>query len=144
MNGNVEVRKQGIAQMWRDLTTEPAWKYKELPPLLLAEVTRLDLFEIGDTELARTHWFWSRRPKLNLHESAALLVVGLCAIVSLAIAFVAWPGTSMTKRVVEMVILLFEVVVEIYLIVHRLKFVHWRGEYELSVDRLIRTMHPEV
>ena len=144
MNGNVEARKQGIAQMWKDLTTEPAWKYKELPPLLLAEVTKLDLFEIGDTELARAHWFWSRRPKLNVHESAVLLVLGLCAIVSLAIALVAWPGTSISKRIEEMIILLFEVGVEVYLIVQRLKFVRWRGEYELSVDRLIRTMHPEV
>jgi hypothetical protein len=144
MNGNVEVRKRGIAQMWRDLTTDPAWKYKELPPLLLAEVTKLDLFEIGDTELARAHWFWSRRPKLSLHDSTALLVMGLCAIVSLAIAFVAWPGTSITKRNDEMVILLFEVIVEIYLIVQRLKFLRWRADYELSIDRLIRTMHPEV
>jgi hypothetical protein len=144
MNGNVEVRKRGIAQMWRDLTTDPAWKYKELPPLLLAEVTKLDLFEIGDTELARAHWFWSRRPKLSLHDSTALLVMGLCAIVSLAIAFVAWPGTSITERNDEMVILLFEVIVEIYLIVQRLKFLRWRADYELSIDRLIRTMHPEV
>jgi membrane protein YdbS with pleckstrin-like domain len=144
MNGNVEVRKRRIAQMWRDLTTDPAWKYKELPPLLLAEVTKLDLFEIGDTELARAHWFWSRRPKLSLHDSTALLVMGLCAIVSLAIAFVAWPGTSITKRNDEMVILLFEVIVEIYLIVQRLKFLRWRADYELSIDRLIRTMHPEV
>ena len=144
MNGNGEVRKRGMAQMWRDLTTEPPWKYKELPPLLLAEVTKLDLFEVGDTELARAHWFWSRRPKLSLHESAALLVMALCAIVSLTIAFVAWPGTSITKRIDEMVILLFEVIVEICLIVERLKFLRWRADYELSVDRLIRTMHPEV
>jgi hypothetical protein len=144
MNGNVEVRKRGIGQMWRDLITEPPWKYNELPPLLLAEVTKLDLFEIGDTELARAHWFWSRRPKLSLHESTALLVMGLCAIVSLAIAFIAWPGTSITKRIDEVIILLLEAVVEIYLILERLKFVRWRGDYELSVDRLIRTMHPEV
>src|ERR1700739_1922052 len=116
MNGNLEVRKDRLLAMWRDLTSEPLWKYKELPPLLLAEVTKLDLFEIGDTELARAHWFWSRRPKLSLHESTALLVMGLCAIVSLAIAFIAWPGTSITKRIDEVIILLLEAVVEIYLI----------------------------
>src|SRR6201997_275943 len=122
--------------MWRDLTSEPVWKYNELPPLLLAEVTKLDLFEVGDTELARAHWFWSRRPKLGLHERTALLVMGLCAIVSLATAFIAWPGTPTTKRIEEVIILLLEVAVEICLIVQRLKFLRWRGDYEVSLDRL--------
>jgi hypothetical protein len=83
--------------MWRDLTSEPVWKYEELPPLLLAELTKLDLFEVGDTELARAQWFWSRRRKLALHKSTALLFAGPCVILSLAIAFVAWPETSMPK-----------------------------------------------
>jgi hypothetical protein len=58
--------------MWRDLTSEPVWKYEELPPLLLVELTKLDLFEVGDSELARAQWFWSRRRKLALHATAAL------------------------------------------------------------------------
>jgi AcrB/AcrD/AcrF family len=100
-----------------------AWKYEELPPLLLAELTELDLFEVGDTELARTHWFWSRRPKLAFHESAVLLVVALCVLLSLALAFVAWSGTSMPERVAEIVILLLELAVGIYLTVQRIRFV---------------------
>jgi hypothetical protein len=75
--------------MWRDLTSEPVWKYEELPPLVLAQLTKLDLVGVGDSELARAHWFWSRQRKLALHQSAALLVAGLCATLSLAIAFVA-------------------------------------------------------
>src|SRR5258708_15159787 len=107
--------KDGLWGMWRDLTEEPAWKYEEVPPLLLAELTELDLFEVGDTELARVHWFWSRRPKLAVHESAVLLVVALCVLLSLALAFVARPGTSMPERVAEMVILLLELALGIYL-----------------------------
>jgi hypothetical protein len=45
--------KDGLWGMWRDLTEEPAWKYEEVPPLLLAELTELDLVEVGDTEPAR-------------------------------------------------------------------------------------------
>jgi hypothetical protein len=48
----------------------------------------------------------------------------------------------MPKLVAEMVILLSELVVEIYLVVQRLKFLRWRREYERSIDRLIRTLYP--
>ena len=104
MDRNLEFRKHRLLGMWRDLTSEPLWKYQELPPLLLAELTKLDLFEVGDSELARAQWLWSRRPKLTLHASTALLAAGLCVTLSLAIAFVAEPETSMLKRVYEMII----------------------------------------
>jgi hypothetical protein len=141
VNGNLESRKDRLLAMWRDLTSEPFWKYKELPPLSLAELTKLDLFEVGDSELARTQWFWSRRRKLSLHKSTALLFTGLCVILSLAIAFVAWPETSMPKRVAEMIISFLALVAAIYLITQRIGFVRWRREYELSIDRLIHTIH---
>ena len=110
--------------------------------MLLAELTKLDLFEVGDSELARAQWFWSRRRKLALHQTTALLVAGLCVTLSLAIAFVAWPETSMPKRVAEMIIPLLALVAAIYLIAQRIGFVRWRREYELSIDRLVRTIHP--
>jgi hypothetical protein len=141
VNANAEFRNDGILAIWGDLTTEPVWKYEELPPLLLAEVTGLDLFEVGDSELARAHWFWSRRPKLMFHERAAVMIVALCVLISLSIALVNWHFTSVPKRVAEMVIVLVEVAVEIYAIGHRLKFLRWRREYEESIHRLIRTHH---
>ena len=139
MNGRAEVRNGGVSGIWRDLTTEPAWKYEELPPLLLAELTELDLFGIGGTELARAHWFWLRRPKLKFHETAAL-VVGIGVIAYLVIALVPWPETSMPSDVTAMIILLLDLAVVIDLVVERIRFVRWRREYELSVDRLIRTI----
>ena len=142
MNGDLEFRKARLLAIWRDLTSEPVWKYEESPPLLLAELTNLDLFEVGDSELARAQWFWSRRRKLALHKSTALLFAGLCVILSLAIAFVAWPETSTPERVAEMIISLLALVAAIYLIAQRIGFVRWRREYELSIDRLVRTIHP--
>ena len=130
--------------MWRDLTTEPVWKYEESPPFLLSQLTELDLFEASDWELARAIWFWCRRPKLMFHDSAALMIVALCVVISLFIALVNWPGTSMHRRLTELIILLFEAAVGIYLVIQRLRFLRWRREYERSIDRVIRTIHPGV
>jgi hypothetical protein len=128
--------------MWRDLTSEPIWKYGELPPVLLVELTKLDLFEVGDSELARAQWFWSRRRKLALHATAALLVAGLSVALSLAIAFLPGPGNfaGNTRRRND------------YFTpgsgcgdlpnAQRIRFVRWQREYERSVDRLIHTIHP--
>jgi hypothetical protein len=48
----------------------------------------------------------------------------------------------MPKRVAEMIISLLALVAAIYLIAQRIGFVRWRREYELSIDRLVRTIHP--
>jgi hypothetical protein len=140
VNDNVEVRNDWLLTIWRGLTTEPIWKYEELPPFRLSHLSKRDLLEASDSELARAIWFWCRRPKLLFHDSAAPVIVALCVLVSLFIALVNWPQTSMPKRVAEMVILLLELVVEIYLVRQRLRFLDWRREYERSIDRLIRTI----
>ena len=144
MNANAEVRNGGLLAVWRDLITEPVWRYEDLPPFLLSEVTKLDLFEASDSELSRAMWFWLRRPKLMFHDSATLMAVALCILISLSIALVNWPGTSVSQRVAGVIILLFEVAVVMYAIGHWLKFLRWRREYERSIDRLIRTLRPGV
>jgi hypothetical protein len=135
---------EGLSATWRDITTEPVWKYDELPPFLLSQLTEQDLLEASCSELARTIWFWLRRPKLRFPESAALIIVALCLLISFSVALLNWPGTSRPERVAEVTIVLFEVVVVIYALWHRLKSIRWRREYERSIDRLIRTLHPEV
>jgi hypothetical protein len=142
VNASVEVRNDRLLTIWRDITTEPVWKYDELPPFRLSRLAKLDLLEASDSELARAIWFWCRRPKLIFHDSAAPIIVALCVLVSLFIVLVNWPGTSKPERVAEMVILLLELVVEICLVVQRSKFLCWRREYERSIDRLIRSIHP--
>jgi hypothetical protein len=144
MNANAEFRNDGLLTIWKDLTSEPAWKYEELPPFLLSQLTNFDLFEASDSELPRAIWFWFRRPKLMFHDSVALGVVTLCVAISLSIALVNWPGTSMHRRHTELIILLFEAAVGIYLVIQRLRFFRWRREYEKSIDRVIRTIHPGV
>jgi hypothetical protein len=132
----------GLSTIWTDLTTEPVWKYDESPPFLLSQLTESDLLEASDSELARVIWFWCRRPKLMLHDSAVLMIVALCVLISLSIALVSWPGTSPPKRIDEVIIVLFELAAAIYTTGHRLRFLRWRREYERSIDRLIRNLHP--
>jgi hypothetical protein len=104
----------GFSAIWRDLATEPVWEYEELPPFLLSQVTESDLLEASESELARAIWFWLRRPKLRFRESAALMIVALCVLISLSIALLDWPGTSRSERVAAVTIVLFEVAVVIY------------------------------
>ena len=144
MNANAEPRNDRLLTIWKDLTTEPVWRYEESPPFLLSQLTKLDLFEATDSELSRAIWFWCRRPKLLFHDSVAPIIVALCLLVSLSIALVNWPGTSIPKRVAELIILLFEVAVGIYLVIQRLRFLRWRREYERSIDRVIGTIHPGI
>jgi hypothetical protein len=89
---NEKFRNDRLFAIWRNLITEPVWKYEELPPFLLSQVTKLDLLEASDLELSRVMWFWLRRPKLMFHDSAALMTLALCILISLSIALVNWPG----------------------------------------------------
>ena len=134
----------GLSVLWRDLTTEPVWKYEELTPFLLSQLTESDLLEASDAELARVIWFWCRRPKLMFHDSVVLLITGLCLLISLSIALVSWPGASLPKRIGEVVMVVLEMAVAIYATGYRLRFLRWRREYERSIDRLIRNLDPEV
>jgi hypothetical protein len=133
-----------LSAIWRDLTTEPVWKYEELPPFLLRQLTESDLLEANDSELATVIWFWCRRPHLMFRHSAALVIVVLCVLISLSIALVYWSETSRPKRIDELVVVLFEVAFAVYASGHRLRFLRWRREYERSIDRLIRDLHPGV
>ena len=52
MNANAEFRNRSLSAIWKDLTTEPAWKYDELPPFMISQLTERDLLEARDSELA--------------------------------------------------------------------------------------------
>ena len=142
MKANAEIRNDGLLTIWRDLTTEPVWKYDESPPFMLSQLTEVELLQASDSELARSIWFWCRRPKLIFIDSVAPVIVAFCILISLFIGLVNWAGTSMPERVAEVIIVLFEVAVEIYLVIQRIRFVRWRREYEVSIDRVIRTIDP--
>ena len=137
--------KDRLLAIWRDLDTEPVWLYHELPPFELPELKALTSHIATDSELSRVVWFWLRRPKSTLYESGtALAVEVLCVLLSLIIAVFDWPFTSISGAAAEVIILLFLAAIEIGGIAHRARLIHWRREYERSVNRLIRTNYPTV
>ena len=128
----------GLSTIWRDLTREPIWKYEISPPFLVSKLTEHHLLAADDSEISRTIWFWYRRPKLMFYDTAVLVIMALCLLISLSVALVYRPGTSLPKRIAEVIVLSFEFAIEIYAINHRLKFLRWRRDYEHSIDRLIQ------
>jgi hypothetical protein len=66
-----------LTRIWHDLEAEQQWKYRELPPVTLFEMLKLNLLYADESELARAAWFWLRRPKTPLPKS--LLFILLCA-----------------------------------------------------------------
>jgi hypothetical protein len=136
--------KDGLLAIWKDLDTEPVWRYQELPPFKLPELKELTSHIAIDSELSRVVWFWLRRPKSTLYENGTATVEVLCVLLSLIIAVFDWPLTSISGAAAEVIILLFLAAIEIGAIAHRVRLIHWRREYERSVNRLIRTNYPTV
>ena len=133
--------KQSLLAIWGDLTAEPVWQYQELPPFRLPQLRKLNWHGADDSELSRAIWFWLRRPKSTLYESSTALVLeGLCALLSLITAFVGWPEISIARLAIEVIILL-GVAIGIGAVVYQVRWVRWRREYEQSVNRLIRTIY---
>lgn len=130
--------------MWDHFSGKPVWRYPELPPFLLPKLVK-DLPAANDSELSRVIWFWLRRPKSKLYETvAAFIVEGVCVVLSLITTFGGWPEISGSELSIELISPLFAVTIEIGAIMHRDELIRWRREYELSIDRLIRTIHPAV
>src|ERR1700720_4425230 len=53
-----------LVGFWRDLEDNQRWKYDELPPAQLLAKLKLDECLADKHELARTEFFWRRRPRL--------------------------------------------------------------------------------
>ena len=137
--------KPSLLAIWRDLTVEPVWQYQELPPFLLPQLSKAKCRGADDSELSRAIWFWLRRPKsLLCKSSTALVLEGLCVLLSLIAAFVGSPEISISELAIEVIILLFGLAIEIGAVVYQVRLVRWRREYEQSVNRLIRTLYPAV
>ena len=65
-------------------------------------------------------------------------------VLTLITAFGGWLEISGSELCIELISPLFAVAIDIGAIMHQDKLIQWRWEYELSVDRLIRTIHPAV
>lgn len=118
--------RKRLGEVWRDLLDEPHWKYEQLSPVQLLEQSELPAHLTDSDELARASWFWSRRPRC-LHAAGSIMWF----IVALGLPF--W--LFMVPAVGLPLIIAAVVIVEIEIV----RSVRWRRQYELSIDRLIRT-----
>lgn len=115
-----------LSEFWQDLQDDPHWKYEQLSPVQLLEKSELHRYPTPNDELARANWFWSRRPRL-------LPVAGCIAWLIVALGLPFWlfivPAIGVPLLIIAAVIVDTEIV----------QSVRWRRQYELSIDRLIRT-----
>jgi hypothetical protein len=115
-----------LVAVWQDLQDDQHWKYQELSPVQLLEGLKLDKYSRDEDELARANWFWARRPRLlTVASYIAWLVVALGLPLWLFIV----PAIGVPLLIISAVIVDTDL----------LRSVRWRRQYELSIDRLIRT-----
>jgi hypothetical protein len=115
-----------IGQVWGDLRDNPHWKYEELPPAQLLGRSAYYRHPPDKDELWRANWFWSRRPCLL---QAASGMVWLIVILGLPLWLLGFPVIGLPLLIIATVMANTEIV----------RSARWRRQYELSIDRLVRT-----
>jgi hypothetical protein len=112
-----------LGDVWRDLHDDPHWKYERLSPVRALEKSELRRYLMDNDELACANWFWRRRPPLlPVVSSIVWLIVAL--------------GLPLIVPVIGVLLLIVAPVIVNTDIVQSAR---WRRQYELSIDRLIRT-----
>jgi hypothetical protein len=114
-----------LVRFWNDLYDDQIWKYDELRPVELLEKAEIQSQIVPEDELARANWFWRRRPR----------VLSVVACVSWFMAAIGAPF-CVIRPFIGSPVLITSIALVLVTIV---RFVRWRREYELSVDRIIRT-----
>jgi hypothetical protein len=115
-----------LGEVWRDLLDDSHWKYEQLCPVKLLEQSALHPHLTDNDELARASWFWSRRPRRL--ETASTIVWFIVAL-GLPLWLFIVPAIGLPLIIAAVVIVEIEIV----------RSVRWRRQYELSIDRLMRT-----
>jgi len=110
----------------RDIEDNQSWKYDELSPVQLLERLKLDKRLADRDELERAEYFWTRRPRF-------LRAISWIAWLLLALGLPFWlfvvPAIGLPLLLLSAVVANTDIV----------RSVRWRRQYELSIDRLVRT-----
>jgi hypothetical protein len=115
-----------LSEFWHDLQDEQHWKYESSSPVQILEQLNLDTWQQNNDELVRTEWFWNRRPRLL---GATSCVVWLLTALGLPFWLFIIPAIGIPLLIISAVVVEVEIV----------QSVRWRRQYELSIDRLVRT-----
>jgi len=115
-----------LRDLWQDFQDNHHWKYERLSPVQLLEKSKLHRNSTDIDELIRADWFWSRRPRVL---ATASCIVWLFVILGSPFWLFCVPTIGAPLLIIAVVIVGTEIV----------RSVRWRRQYELSIDRLIRT-----
>jgi hypothetical protein len=115
-----------LAGVSRDLEGNQRWKYDELSPVQLLEKLRRHEYLAKNDELERAEYFWSRRPRFF---RPICYVVWLIVALGLPFWLFSVPAIGLPLFIVSAVLVNTDIV----------RTARWRRQYELSIDRLIRT-----
>ena len=114
---------------WKDFNCKEDWRFPESPPVELQKSLDVPWSFVDRGEYVRAEWMWSRKPKLILGESGlgyAILI--LAALLLLLIPHVgvllaiAWCFTALSAIARDIVC-----------------SIRWRREYEVSINRIMRS-----
>jgi hypothetical protein len=115
-----------LGELRRDLQDNPDWKYEQLSPIQLLERSYCNIYPPDSDELARANWFWSRRPRwLQAASGTIWFIVAL----GLPLWLFSFPAIGVSLIIIAAVVVNAEIV----------RSMRWRRQYELSIDRTIRT-----
>jgi hypothetical protein len=115
-----------LGEAWKDLQDRHYWKYEQLSPIDLLQRSKSHGYPPDDGELRRANWFWSRQPRW--HQVTSCIAWFIVAL-GLPLWLFIFPAIGVPLMIVAAVIINTEIV----------RSVRWRRQYELSIDRLIRT-----
>jgi hypothetical protein len=117
-----------IVGWWRDFQYPSRWRYPDLTPSDLLTLRHFKAGLTAESELQRAVWLWSRRPRLILGSGALSYVIMVaCTLVALLIPVCgfffagAWLGVWVLAIAADTI-----------------RYVRWRRDYEMALDRLLR------
>lgn len=114
---------------WKDFNCKEDWKFPELPPVQLQKSLDVPWSFVDHGEYVRAEWMWSRKPQLILGDSGlgyAILI--LAALLLLLIPHIgvflaiAWCFTAFSAIARDIVC-----------------SIRWRRQYEVSINRIMRS-----
>jgi hypothetical protein len=115
-----------LGEAWRDLQPGQHWKYEQLSPIKLLQRSKRLTYPPDNDEVRRANWFWSLQPRWHQATSCILwLIVGL----GLPLWLFVFPAIGVPLAIIAAAIANTGIV----------RSVRWRRQYELSIDRLLRT-----
>jgi hypothetical protein len=115
-----------LSDAWKDLQNGQHWKYEQLSPIKLLQRSKHLRYSPDNDELTRANWFWNRQPRWHQAISFTLWL-----IVALGLPFWLFVFPAIGVPFVIMVAVIANIVI--------VRSVRWRRQYELSIDRLMRT-----